>query len=220
MRAAQSCSRHPRRQPTHRWLGEYCHSTWRSPIPSTVSLVNRYYDPVTAQFLSIDPLVASTGQPYQYAGDDPVNGSDPSGLDWAVGRGRVLPSGGDFPYRPPKGANDQPQKVRGTGSFVDNKGRTWTWDKLHDDHWDVANANGKGYTRVRPDGSILSSNATNIPCPTSVSGGVPPVSLPASWGFSPAPLTGSTPGVAALGALAALGGFVAANPEILAILAF
>ena len=36
-------------------------------------LINRYYDPSTAQFLSIDPLVASTGQPYQYAGDDPVN---------------------------------------------------------------------------------------------------------------------------------------------------
>ncbi len=43
-------------------------------------LVNRYYDPTTAQFLSIDPLVAVTGEPYQYAGDDPVNGSDPSGL--------------------------------------------------------------------------------------------------------------------------------------------
>ncbi len=43
------------------------------------SLVNRYYDPSTAQFLSIDPLVAATGQPYQYPSDDPVNGSDPSG---------------------------------------------------------------------------------------------------------------------------------------------
>ncbi|MGA8725428.1 MAG: RHS repeat-associated core domain-containing protein [Acidimicrobiales bacterium] len=43
-------------------------------------LVNRYYDPTTAQFLSIDPLVAETGQSYQYAGDDPVNASDPSGL--------------------------------------------------------------------------------------------------------------------------------------------
>ncbi len=48
------------------------------------SLINRYYDPSTAQFLSIDPLVAETGQPYQYAGDDPVNGSDPSGDDGRV----------------------------------------------------------------------------------------------------------------------------------------
>ena len=44
------------------------------------SLINRYYDPSTAQFLTIDPLVDATGQPYQYASDDPVNGSDPSGL--------------------------------------------------------------------------------------------------------------------------------------------
>jgi RHS repeat-associated protein len=45
-----------------------------------VYLVNRYYDPRTAQFLSVDPLVAETGQPFAYAGDDPVNASDPSGL--------------------------------------------------------------------------------------------------------------------------------------------
>ncbi len=43
-------------------------------------LIHRYYDPATAQFLSSDPLVDVTGQPYSYAGNDPVNGSDPSGL--------------------------------------------------------------------------------------------------------------------------------------------
>ena len=48
-------------------------------------LMNRYYDPATAQFVSIDPLVATTGQPYQYAGDDPINGSDPSGLSFLGG---------------------------------------------------------------------------------------------------------------------------------------
>ena len=42
--------------------------------------VGRYYDPATGQFLSVDPLVDETGQPYAYAGDDPVNGSDPTGL--------------------------------------------------------------------------------------------------------------------------------------------
>lgn len=39
----------------------------------------RTYDPVTAQFLSADPLVAKTGEPYSYAADDPVNEEDPSG---------------------------------------------------------------------------------------------------------------------------------------------
>jgi RHS repeat-associated protein len=43
-------------------------------------LINRYYDPATAQFLSIDPDVATTGQPYSYTGDDPLNATDPMGL--------------------------------------------------------------------------------------------------------------------------------------------
>ncbi len=45
-----------------------------------IYLVNRYYDPNTDQFTSVDPLVSQTGQPFSYAGGDPVNGSDPSGL--------------------------------------------------------------------------------------------------------------------------------------------
>ena len=44
-----------------------------------VYLDARYYDPGIGQFLSIDPLVGQTGQPYLYAGGDPVNRSDPSG---------------------------------------------------------------------------------------------------------------------------------------------
>ncbi len=40
----------------------------------------RYYDPTTAQFLTPDPLYGITGDRYGYAGNDPVNGEDPSGL--------------------------------------------------------------------------------------------------------------------------------------------
>jgi RHS repeat-associated protein len=46
-----------------------------------IYLVNRYYDPAAGQFLSVDPMVAETGQPYAYADDDPVNAIDPIGLD-------------------------------------------------------------------------------------------------------------------------------------------
>ena len=40
----------------------------------------RSYDPATAQFLSVDPLDAITGERYSYAGDSPLNEADPTGL--------------------------------------------------------------------------------------------------------------------------------------------
>lgn len=40
----------------------------------------RYYDPATGEFVTVDPLVTFTRQPYGYSDDDPVNGSDPLGL--------------------------------------------------------------------------------------------------------------------------------------------
>ena len=44
-------------------------------------LNNRYYDPTIGVFLSVDPLVGKTGQPYLYANGNPTTLSDPSGLD-------------------------------------------------------------------------------------------------------------------------------------------
>jgi RHS repeat-associated protein len=42
----------------------------------------RYYDPSTGQFLSRDPLAATTRQPYGYVANSPLNATDPSGLAW------------------------------------------------------------------------------------------------------------------------------------------
>lgn len=43
-------------------------------------LINRYYDPTTDQFISVDPDVSTTDQPYAFTGDDPLNSTDPLGL--------------------------------------------------------------------------------------------------------------------------------------------
>jgi len=40
---------------------------------------NRYFDPTTDQFLSIDPNINSTGQAYVFENDNPANGTDPLG---------------------------------------------------------------------------------------------------------------------------------------------
>jgi RHS repeat-associated protein len=53
---------------------------YTDPTTGLIYLQARWYDPTTAQFLSVDPLVAKTGQPYEYTGDNPVNNTDPGGM--------------------------------------------------------------------------------------------------------------------------------------------
>lgn len=49
---------------------------YTSPDTGLVYLRNRVYDPATAQFLTVDPAVAITREPYAYGGDNPVNRFD------------------------------------------------------------------------------------------------------------------------------------------------
>jgi RHS repeat-associated protein len=53
---------------------------YADPTTGLSDMRARWYDPGTAEFTSVDPDVAETGQPYVYAGDDPVNEGDPSGM--------------------------------------------------------------------------------------------------------------------------------------------
>jgi trimeric autotransporter adhesin len=54
-----------------------------------IYLVNRYYDPQTGQFISVDPAVSLTHVPYSYANGDPTNAKDPTGLTCEDGVGVV-----------------------------------------------------------------------------------------------------------------------------------
>ena len=50
-----------------------------SDADGLVYLLARYYDPSAGQFLSVDPMVSQTLQPYEYADGNPVTNTDPSG---------------------------------------------------------------------------------------------------------------------------------------------
>jgi RHS repeat-associated protein len=64
--------------------GEY-----RDSESSVYYLRARYYDPTTGQFLSRDPAVATTREPYAYVGDNPMNFIDPVGLAGIGGDGTL-----------------------------------------------------------------------------------------------------------------------------------
>jgi RHS repeat-associated protein len=49
-------------------------------ITGLLYLRARDYDPATGQFLTVDPALDSTHQPYAYVGNDPVLNTDPRGL--------------------------------------------------------------------------------------------------------------------------------------------
>ena len=100
--------RRPRIRPRHRQLhpaaltGTTAYDAWGNPEASgglsattpfgfaggytdpdgLIYLLNRYYDPGTGQFLSVDPDLAQTQEPYVYAGGDPVINTDPTGDEW------------------------------------------------------------------------------------------------------------------------------------------
>jgi RHS repeat-associated protein len=54
-----------------------------------VNMRARWYRAGTGTFTSVDPDVAETNQAYAYADDDPVNGSDPTGLNSNTGTGAL-----------------------------------------------------------------------------------------------------------------------------------
>jgi RHS repeat-associated protein len=54
---------------------------YRDDESGLIYLRARYYDPTTGQFMSRDPLVATTRSPYAYVAGNPLNATDPTGWD-------------------------------------------------------------------------------------------------------------------------------------------
>jgi hypothetical protein len=157
----------------------------------------------------VDPLVNQTGEPFSYAGDDPVNLSDPSGLEQ---------------YK--KLTNQQVREVMdalgedvhdikkvlppGTDLYQDSKGNVVILGK-----------NGKG-----PGDEVgynLRNQFVSAPSCNSPTGSNPGVSssqgvLGSSSGFPGVQVPSSAPGFAIASALGGIGGFIAANPEVLLVL--
>src|SRR5690606_36913417 len=53
---------------------------WTDPDMGFVYLRARDYDPLTGQFVQVDPVVDETRQPCAYAGNNPLQVTDPTGL--------------------------------------------------------------------------------------------------------------------------------------------
>jgi RHS repeat-associated protein len=95
-----------------------------------IYLINRYYDPNTGQFVSIDPAESVTGQPYGYVDEDPANEEDPNGLCVSlfgiacIGSGAVT-STVSFRFDPGAGANAAVNIGRGASFGLTDKIDNW-----------------------------------------------------------------------------------------------
>ncbi|WP_153138727.1 RHS repeat-associated core domain-containing protein [Paraburkholderia agricolaris] len=91
---------------------------------------NRYYSPATARFISEDPVGWASGQTnaYAYVNGNPVQFTDPSGLQWAVPiPAGPMPGGGAGPstpswVSPPWGAQGASDWIRDTVGGIFSNG--------------------------------------------------------------------------------------------------
>jgi len=81
-------------------------------------LINRYYDPSTDQFLSIDPLLDQTGQPYVFTNDSPLNATDP------LGAYEMYRDGGGAEHRQPQKTQVSPISESGKVQRADSSQTT------------------------------------------------------------------------------------------------
>ena len=86
-----------------------------------IYLINRYYNPAIGQFISVDPDVSQTQQPYEYSAGDPVDSSDPDGTR-PCSPGSGCGSEEDDTALPPPTAVDGVMMGMPLSGFMKNKG--------------------------------------------------------------------------------------------------
>ena len=77
---SQSCGNFPASLFDHAWLGRSNLSRSTTSTTGPIYSINRYYDPSTDSFISVDPHLQQTDQPYVFVNGDPLNAEDPLGL--------------------------------------------------------------------------------------------------------------------------------------------
>ncbi len=129
---------------------------WRGPVPGAglrrgvadrvgeldpdelIYLINRYYDPASGQFLSVDPDVAQTQQPYAYVAGDPVNDTDPTG-DCTPASDLPCPTGSPVAAESPSGAggdggSSTEDRIERLGKYLE-EGIWKYWSVVNADHF-------------------------------------------------------------------------------------
>jgi RHS repeat-associated protein len=62
----------------YRWLGAL--GVYFDTATGLYKMGTRYYDPALGRFTQVDPIAGASHNPYDYAGQDPINLTDPDGL--------------------------------------------------------------------------------------------------------------------------------------------
>lgn len=125
----------------------------------------RVYDPATAQFLSVDPFVGVTGAPYNYAGDNPVNNVDPTGLSSTA---EGLGEGGVPCYFPFCGPSPAAEEALSHGVENAKHGIESVWNAVNETK-DLTTKVKRGFTkrkrreRIAVKSHLTSTTQRNLP---------------------------------------------------------
>jgi RHS repeat-associated protein len=125
---------------------------WSDWLAGHCFLNNRYHDPTLGSFISVDPLVSVTQQPYAYGNNNPIRYSDPTGLCAAdTGNAREACSAARSNARggavggagPGSGSGGtRPTSSVGGSAASGGTGQTcnfwhcgWVWERRYWDNW-------------------------------------------------------------------------------------